>query len=177
MRLKSRLLLAAVAVTASAGLALGTAAPLATAAEPHVVDGSGAAYNDWGDEGTLSVNSHAKSNATRLWQSVLYADGAKWKDSSGNLHTFTPWDIDGIFGWKTRSATKYWQAQEDLEDVDGIVGEETFGQADGFLDGPYGDGKVTYAGLSHEVDLKRLDGDYYVRIGSKWKVAAYDWRG
>ncbi|MDX2601261.1 peptidoglycan-binding domain-containing protein [Streptomyces caniscabiei] len=177
MQLKARLLLAAVAVTASAGLALGTAAPLAAASAPHVVDGSGAAYNDWGDEGTLSVNSHSKSNATRLWQSVLYADGAKWKDSSGTLHTFTAWDIDGVFGWKTRSATKYWQAQEDLEDVDGIVGKETFGQADGFLDGPAGDGGVTYAGLAHEVDFKRLDGDYYVRIGSKWKVAAYDWRG
>ena len=164
-------------MTASAGLALGTAAPLAAASAPHVVDGSGAAYNDWGDEGTLSVNSHSKSNATRLWQSVLYADGAKWKDSSGTLHTFTAWDIDGVFGWKTRSATKYWQAQEDLEDVDGIVGKETFGQADGFLDGPAGDGGVTYAGLAHEVDFKRLDGDYYVRIGSKWKVAAYDWRG
>lgn len=177
MQLKARLLLAAVAVTASAGLALGTAAPLAAASAPHVVDGSGAAYNDWGDEGTLSVNSHSKSNATRLWQSVLYADGAKWKDSSGTLHTFTAWDIDGVFGWKTRSATKYWQAQEDLEDVDGIVGKETFGQADGFLDGPAGDGGVTYAGLAHEVDFKRLDGDYYVRIGSKWKVASYDWRG
>ncbi|SFN24204.1 Putative peptidoglycan binding domain-containing protein [Streptomyces sp. cf124] len=177
MQLKARLLLAAVAVTASAGLALGTAAPLAAASASHVVDGSGAAYNDWGDEGTLSVNSHSKSNATRLWQSVLYADGAKWKDSGGTLHTFTAWDIDGVFGWKTRSATKYWQAQEDLEDVDGIVGKETFGQADGFLDGPAGDGGVTYAGLAHEVDFKRLDGDYYVRIGSKWKVAAYDWRG
>ncbi|MDG5803227.1 hypothetical protein P9869_11230 [Streptomyces ossamyceticus] len=57
MQLKARLLLAAAAVTASAGLALGAAAPLATASGPHVVDGSGAAYNDWGDEGTLSVNS------------------------------------------------------------------------------------------------------------------------
>ena len=42
MQLKARLLLAAVAVTASAGLALGTAAPLAAASAPHVVDGSGA---------------------------------------------------------------------------------------------------------------------------------------
>lgn len=176
MQLKSRLLLGAVAVTASAGLALGVAAPLATASGPYVVDGSGAAYNDWGDEGTLSVNSRSKSNATRLWQSVLYADGAKWKDTSGDLHTFAQGDIDGIFGWKTRSATMYWQAQEDLEDVDGIVGKETFGQADGFLDGPYSDGKVTYTGLANEVTFKRLDGEYYVRIGSKWKVAAYDWR-
>ncbi|MFF7261304.1 peptidoglycan-binding protein [Streptomyces sp. NPDC008159] len=176
MQLKARLLLAAAAVTASAGLALGAAAPLATASGPHVVDGSGAAYNDWGDEGTLSVNSHSRSNATRLWQSVLYADGAKWKDSGGTLHTFTPWDIDGIFGWKTRSATKYWQAQEELEDIDGIVGQETFGQADGFLDGPYADGLVTYTGTVNQVTFKRLDGKYYVRVGAKWKLAAYDWR-
>ncbi|MGW0840347.1 peptidoglycan-binding domain-containing protein [Streptomyces sp. NPDC002787] len=174
---RTRLLLAAVAVTASAGLALGATAPLAAASGPHVVDGSGAAYNDWGDEGTLSVKKHSKSNATRLWQSVLYADGAKWEDSSGNQHTFTASDIDGIFGWKTRSATEYWQAEEELEDVDGVVGKETFGQADGFLDGPNGDGTVTYSGLVNNVTFKRIDGQYYVKIGSKWKLAAYKWRG
>jgi hypothetical protein len=164
-------------VTASAGLALGAAAPLATASGPHVVDGTGSAYNDWGDEGTLSVSSHSRSNATRLWQSVLYADGAKWKDANGGLHTFTASDIDGIFGPKTRSATKYWQAQEELEYIDGIAGQETFGQADGFLDGPYNNGDVLYSGVAHEVTFKRIDGKYHVRIGSKWKLAAYDWRG
>lgn len=177
MHHKTRLLLAAVAVTASAGLALGAAAPLATASGPHVVDGSGAAYNDWGDEGTLSVKKHSKSNATRLWQSVLYADGAKWEDAGGNLHTFAASDIDGAFGPKTRSATEYWQAAEELEDVDGIVGKETFGQADSFLDGPNNDGTVTYAGLVNKVNFLRLDGRYHVKIGSKWKLAAYDWRG
>ena len=176
MQHKARLLLAAVAVTASAGLALGAAAPLATASGSYVVDGSGDATNDWGDEGTLSTGKHSRSNATRLWQTVLYADGAKWKDSGGDLHTFTASDIDGIFGWKTRSATKYWQKAEGLEDIDGIVGKETFGQADGYLYGPYSDGEVTYTGAAYEVSFKRLDGEYYVKVGSKWKVAAYNWR-
>lgn len=174
---RRRLLLAAVAVTAGAGLALGAGAPLVTAAAPQVVDGRGAAYNDWGDEGTLSVNSHANSNATRLWQSVLYADGAKWRAANGTWHTFTKADIDGSFGPRTRSATKWWQDQEELEDVDGIVGKETFGHADDALDGPSGNGTVTYGGYRHNVTFKRLDGEYYVRIGANWKVAAYDWRG
>ncbi|EKX68010.1 peptidoglycan-binding domain-containing protein [Streptomyces ipomoeae] len=177
MEHRARLLLATAAVTATAGLVLGVTTPLATAAGAQVVDGSGAAYNDWGDEGTLSVNHNSKSNATRLWQSVLYADGAKWKDSKGQLHTFTAYDIDGIFGWKTRSATMYWQEREELEDIDGIVGRETFGQADQLLDGPYKNGIVNYVGYENEVTFKRLDGKYYVKIGSKWKVAAYGWRG
>ncbi|MDG4859522.1 hypothetical protein P8605_15390 [Streptomyces sp. T-3] len=170
-----RLAAAAVSVVAAAGLGLGGLAPAASATGSHVIDGRGVATNDWGDEGTLSKYQHANSNATRLWQTVLYADGAKWKGSDGKWHKFTKWDIDGQFGWKTHSATKYWQDKEELEDVDGIVGKETFGHADDFLDGPYGGGKVIYMGLSHEVKLKRLDGKYYVKIDGQWKQAAYDW--
>ncbi|MGW0909821.1 peptidoglycan-binding domain-containing protein [Streptomyces sp. NPDC002853] len=172
-----RLLGAAVAVTAGAAIALGGTASLAQASGPHVVDGKGSAHNDWGDEGTLSRHSHANSNATRLWQNVLYADGAKWKDSSGKRHTFKKWDIDGSFGRKTESATKYWQQREDVEDVDGIVGKETFGVADDFLNGPGGGGHVTYSGYQHDVGFKRLSGTYYVKIDGKWKKAAYNWRG
>ncbi|MFJ2767423.1 peptidoglycan-binding protein [Streptomyces sp. NPDC087300] len=172
-----RLLRTAVAVTAGAGIALGGLAPLAQATGPHVVDGRGAAYNDWGDEGDLSRWSHADSNATRLWQTVLYADGAKWKDGNGKRHAFTKWDIDGRFGKRTESATRYWQHNEELEDVDGIAGKETFGAADDFLDGPHGGGGwVTYTGYSHDVAFKRLDGTYYVKVGGHWKKASYDWR-
>ncbi|WP_202121288.1 peptidoglycan-binding domain-containing protein [Streptomyces sp. BA2] len=172
-----RLIGSAVAVTAGAAIALGGTASLAQASGPHVVDGKGAAYNDWGDEGELSRHSHANSNATRLWQSVLYADGAKWKDSNGKRHTFKKWDIDGSFGRKTESATKWWQQREDVEDVDGIVGKETFGVADDFLNGPAGGGHVTYSGYKHDVGFKRLSGTYYVKIDGKWKKAAYNWRG
>ncbi|MFD9859317.1 peptidoglycan-binding domain-containing protein [Streptomyces alboflavus] len=169
-----RLLAAAVAVTASAGLALAATAPLAQAAGPHVVDGSGDAYNDWGDEGTLSRHSHAHSNATWLWQSVLYADGAKWRDGNGVRHTFTKSDIDGHYGWKTASATKWWQAREDLEDVDGVVGKETFGAADDFLSGPHANGHVDYTGHVRQIAFKRISGTYYVKVHGQWKKAAYN---
>ena len=178
----NRRLLTAVTVTATAGLALGVSGPLAaatsgSAASPQVIDGTGGAYNDWGDEGTLSIGRHSNSNATRLWQTVLYADGARWRDGNGVKHPFTKYDIDGSFGWKTKSATKWWQAREELEDVDGIVGKETFGHADDFLDGPYRGGKVTYSGYQRDVTFKRLSGKYYVKIGTQWKVAAYSRRG
>ncbi|WP_245239175.1 peptidoglycan-binding domain-containing protein [Streptomyces sp. MZ04] len=171
-----RLLGSAIAVTAGAALALGGTASLAQASGPQVIDGKGAAYNDWGDEGDLSRHSHANSNATRLWQTVLYADGAKWKDSYGNRHTFKQWDIDGSFGRKTESATKWWQQHEDVEDIDGIVGKETFGVADDYLDGPGYNGRVTYTGYQHDVTFKRLGGTYYVKIDGQWKKAAYNWR-
>ncbi|MEV0217894.1 peptidoglycan-binding domain-containing protein [Streptomyces sp. NPDC050704] len=177
----NRRLLSAVTVTATAGLAFGMSTPLtASAAGPHVVDGRGAAYNDWGDEGTLSVRRHAESNATRLWQTILYADGAKWRDGNGRRHTFTKYDIDGSFGWKTRAATKWWQESQDddeLENVDGIVDGETFGLADDALDGPYRNGNVTYSGYRYDVTFKRLDGKYYVKIDRRWRVAAYNWSG
>ncbi|MFG2650044.1 peptidoglycan-binding protein [Streptomyces sp. NPDC048436] len=172
-----RLIGSAVAVAAGAGIALGGTASLAQASGPHVIDGKGAAYNDWGDEGDLSRHSHTNSNATRLWQSVLYADGAKWKDSDGNRHTFKKWDIDGSFGKRTESATKWWQQHEDTEDVDGIAGKETFGVADDFLNGPSGSGWVSYSGYQHDVTFKRLAGTYYVKIDGQWKKAAYNWRG
>ncbi|MFM9695772.1 hypothetical protein [Streptomyces europaeiscabiei] len=37
--------------------------------------------------------------------------------------------------------------------------------------------RVTHPGLEHEVTFEGLDGEYYVRTGSKGKVAACDWRG
>lgn len=169
-----RLLAAAVAVTATAGLALAATAPLAQAAGPHVIDGSGDAYNDWGDEGTLSRQSHAHSNATWLWQSVLYADGAKWRDGNGVRHTFTRSDIDGHYGGKTASATKWWQAREGLEDIDGVVGKETFGAADNFLSGPQAGGQVDYTGYVRQIAFKRIAGTYYVKIAGQWKKAAYN---
>lgn len=162
----------------AAGLTLGAAAPFASATTAsRIVDGQGTADNDWGDEGDLSRHSHAHSNATRLWQTVLYADGAKWRGSDGALHTFTKADIDGHFGKRTESATKWWQKNEDLEGVDGIAGKETFGFADDFLSGPSAGGSVTYTGYKHDVTFKRLNGDYHVKVNGLWKKAAYDWLG
>ncbi|MFD5704038.1 peptidoglycan-binding domain-containing protein [Streptomyces lasiicapitis] len=105
---------------------------------------------------------------------MLYADGAKWRDSHGVRHTFKKSDVDGRFGWKTASATKWWQAHEDLEDVDGIVGKETFGAADNFLSGPHSGGQVDYTGFVRQVAFKRLAGTYYVKIDGHWKKASYN---
>ncbi|WP_371527671.1 hypothetical protein OG302_17555 [Streptomyces sp. NBC_01283] len=81
------------------------------------------------------------------------------------------------FGRRTESATKWWQQHEDTEDVDGIVGKETFGVADDYLNGPGSGGHVTYTGHQHGVGFKRLSGTYYVKINGTWKKAAYDRRG
>ncbi|MEW2523476.1 peptidoglycan-binding protein [Streptomyces sp. NPDC047071] len=169
-----RLLTAAVTAAAGAGVALAATAPLATAAAPRVIDGSGYAYNDWGDEGTLSIDSHStNSDATALWQTVLYADGAKWRDSGGELRTFRKSDITGHFEERTESATRWWQKHEDLEDVDGVVGKETFGDADNSLSGPEPDGTVLFMGYRHTVAFKRLQGTYYVKVHGEWRKAAY----
>ncbi|MEV0438089.1 peptidoglycan-binding protein [Streptomyces spectabilis] len=170
-----RLLAAAVAAAAGAGLALAGTAPLATAAAaPRVIDGSGYAYNDWGEEGTLSIDSHSTvSDATALWQTVLYADGAKWRDADGELHTFGKADITGRFEERTESATYWWQRHEDLEEVNGVVDKETFGAADNSLSGPEPNGKVLFLGYKHDVAFKRVRGEYYVKVSGQWRKAAY----
>ncbi|MEV2255784.1 hypothetical protein AB0I94_35405 [Streptomyces sp. NPDC050147] len=68
-------------------------------------------------------------------------------------------------------------AQASGPHIDGIVGKETFGVADEFLNGPSGGGHVTYSGYKHDVGFKRLSGTYYVKINDSWKKAAYNWRG
>ncbi|QDQ16519.1 hypothetical protein FH965_24085 [Streptomyces spectabilis] len=168
------MLVAAVTAAAGAGLALAGTAPLATAAAPRVIDGSGYAYNDWGEEGTLSIDSHSTvSDATALWQTVLYADGAKWRDAGGELHTFRKADITGRFEERTESATYWWQRHEDLEEVNGVVGKETFGAADNSLSGPEPNGKVLFLGYRHDVAFKRIRGAYYVKVSGQWRKAAY----
>ncbi|MFD3311004.1 hypothetical protein [Streptomyces sp. NPDC058694] len=57
-------------------------------------------------------------------------------------HPFVNDCIDDSFGRWAPSATTWWQVREELEelegepeDVDGVVGKETFGHTDDFLDG------------------------------------------
>ncbi|MBC9717223.1 peptidoglycan-binding protein [Streptomyces sp. TRM66268-LWL] len=159
------------AVLTGTGLAVAGVAPAAVATGQQVIDGSGDPTNDWKEEGNLSRTSHAHSKATRLWQTILWADGAKYKGSDGKWHTYTKSEIDGHFGKRTESATKYWQKREGLA-VDGIVGKQTFGYADDFLFAGSG-GTVSYAGYEHDVNFKRWSGKYHVKVGGQWKKATY----
>jgi hypothetical protein len=130
------------------------------------VYGGGAFSNDWGDEGILSTSRPTSSNATCLWQKILWADGRlSW---SG---------IDGIFGSGTRNATILWQRDWGLGD-DGVVGKDTFGAADRWLRDISGNGVVdTYIGTHSTFSIGRnSDGNYisYDRQGDL-RVAGYNY--
>lgn len=100
-----------------------TAAMLGLSTSPAAASGdiSGRAYvhllNMWGDEGYLSTSRHTYSNATCLWQKILWADG--YLTNSG---------IDGIFGQGTYDATREWQQWRRVG-ADGVVGPDTFNAA------------------------------------------------
>lgn len=109
---------AAVGIVALAtALSLGTA-PASANTNDGYVSGAGYTYDDWNDEGTVSTNSNTSSNATCLWQKVLFAEGLMPYD-----------DIDGIFGSQTKRLTETLQARWGMRYVDGIVGEDTWTRA------------------------------------------------
>lgn len=132
---------------------------LAISTSPAVADGtySGLAYvhgggdytDDWGDEGVVDVNANNASNATCLWQKVLWADG-----------DFSASDIDGHFGSLTKSATKTWQSHYGVS-ADGSAGKNTWTEAGTHLNyvSGYGDPGSTltlqYVGWSHVFTLVR----------------------
>lgn len=135
------------------------AMPANASVSSGVVGGANGITDDWGDEGPLSTTSHADSGATELWQWVLYADGAI--ESNGTA--FDQSDIDGIFGSNTDAATRDWQSRHGL-DVDGIVGNQTFGAADGHLavhEQSGEDIQITYSGSAHAIRLYRTSGVYW----------------
>lgn len=177
MSVRKRVALAATGLLLGGGLLAGplasasVAAPASSIAAQSYIDGSGSKVtDDWGDEGQLSTTSHSHSNATGLWQVILWADGAK--ESNGTKFDYS--DIDCKFSPNTKAATKSWQAGEGLT-KDGIVGTKTFGRADDYLDNQ-GNGVVTYHGWDHDVWLKRVGGKYEVRIHAAkgYKVAYYN---
>ena len=65
-------------------------------------------------------------------------------------------------------------AFEASDDVDGVVGKETFGAADDFLSGPHANGHVDYTGHVRQIAFKRISGTYYVKVHGQWKMAAYN---
>ncbi|MFD5080877.1 peptidoglycan-binding protein [Streptomyces sp. NPDC058371] len=147
---------AAVATVLAAGAALGGFAATGTAQaseDSGFVDGTGGTHNDWSDEGTLQRGD--ESNAVALWQTVLVADGAKWKTSGGALRAFTEDDIDGDFNGRTASATRFWQQQNDVR-VTGKADRRSFSVADNNLGTVGRRGTVTYDGSFDDARFRRL---------------------
>jgi peptidoglycan hydrolase-like protein with peptidoglycan-binding domain len=141
-------------------LSLG-AMPASAKQSQGFVGGAGVVTDDWGDEGTMSQTRNIHSGATGLWQTVLYADGAKKSDGKA----FGLSDIDGDFGPNTAAATRNWQSRHGVG-VDGVVGPQTFGAADGHLRvaGTFNNPDellVQYVGSVHSYPLGRLNGVYY----------------
>lgn len=104
-------------VALAAALSLGTA-PASANTNDGYVSGADNPHDDWNDEGTVSANSHASSNATCLWQKVLVAEG---------LMPYA--NVDGIFGDETKKLTVVLQQRWGMQDVDGIVGDATWTRA------------------------------------------------
>ncbi|MER5446921.1 peptidoglycan-binding domain-containing protein [Streptomyces sp. NPDC002764] len=174
MSLRTRALALTVAAAVGGGLAL-TASPASASVSQGWFSGSGDPSNDWGDEGTLSASSHARSNATALVQMLLWADGAK--EQNGTAFDWS--DIDGKYGPNTTYAVKSWQKLYNSKlgaglVVDGKAGPKTLGAADVSL---YADGgTVTFQGWKHNVTFKRSGGKYYLKVNNSrgWKLASYN---
>jgi peptidoglycan hydrolase-like protein with peptidoglycan-binding domain len=120
-----------------------TAAVLGLSASPAVADGdiSKRAYVHedewWSDEGNLNMSHNAYTNATCLWQKILWADD--YLDNAG---------IDGIFGDDTAAATMRWKRDNGLN-KDTQVGVRAFELAGSLI---YVDssGGLRYDGLVHD---------------------------
>jgi hypothetical protein len=81
------------------------------------VYGAGAFTDDWDDEGIVDTNDNSSSNATCVWQKVLWANG------------YLPWSgIDGAFGNTTKAATLNYQTDNRLQ-ADGSAGKSTWAWA------------------------------------------------
>ncbi len=124
-------------------------------------------HDDWYDEGILSTSSNTSSNATCLWQKILWADGLISSSA-----------IDGVFGSGTKTATETWQAQRH-QPVDGIVGKDTFKFASYNAADADSNGSVDhYNGANYVINMTRdssgrynfYDGDGIARL------AGYDYR-
>ena len=145
-------------------VSLGAVPASATEAQGFV-GGGGVVTDDWGDEGTLSQTRNAVSGATVLWQRVLYADGL-----IGDA------DIDGDFGPHTAAATRTWQSRHSVG-VDGVVGPQTFGAADGHLSlfksfnkPGLEDLEIHYVGSVHTISMARINGEYRFVAGPSGAV-------
>ncbi|WP_105975354.1 peptidoglycan-binding domain-containing protein [Streptomyces geranii] len=157
-----------------------TAGVLALSATPASASGnySGLAYvygadvfaDDWDNEGIVDINNNKQSNATCLWQKILWADGE-----------LAASDIDGDFGSTTAAATARWQARFGLTS-DGSAGRNTWTEAGNYLrndlGGSYGIIVSYYSGSSRDISLSRdNDGYYHFTDGTgAGRIAGYNYR-
>jgi hypothetical protein len=144
---------------------------LSTTPAAAVGDYSGLAYvhmeRVWSDEGRLSVNDHANSNATCLWQKILWADGYL-----GNAA------ITGVFDEATREATIAWQEEwAPGQAANGIAGSGTFAAADTWLNYYGTPGSYAYEGSAHRAWLTVDDsGRFGFYDDGVHRAAGYDYR-
>ncbi|MFF0738843.1 peptidoglycan-binding protein [Streptomyces sp. NPDC004111] len=169
---------------AASAVAMVTAAVLALSTTPASASGtySGLAYiagagtytDDWGDEGITDTTHNINSNATCVWQQILWADGY--------LPSIA--QIDGVFGTATATATANWQRHfMGAASADGSAGKNTWGNADNrlyYISGSETSGLlvVAYNGRSHDFTLGRgEDGKYRFGDGTgNWWYAGYNYR-
>ncbi|KUO20345.1 peptidoglycan-binding domain-containing protein [Streptomyces dysideae] len=170
----------AAVTAAAAALTLGVCVSPASA---HTSDGWVRGYgdfsDDWNDEGILSRTSYASSNATCLWQKILWAEGVSYAGTSTS-ETFTKDKIDGIFGTNTARAT--WSLQSGWRlGTDSTVGGATFGRAArnlSYVGGSTASGKaltLQYNGDEHTFSIIRNpDGKYtFLDRRGDWRQAGY----
>ncbi|KJK33487.1 hypothetical protein UK15_39055 [Streptomyces variegatus] len=184
MRHRKRLGAAAIALASIGVLAVGVGP-----ASANTSDGWIRGYDQWtddfNDEGPLSLWEHPDSNATCMWQRILYAEGATLNNGS----KFELPDIDGHFGSRTDQATKSLQRRWGLDD-DGIVGPDTLNRAikqpGDIFRGMYKQSGSTaagatlhlgYVGKDHSEPFRRnTEGKYlFLDRQSTWRQAGYDY--
>jgi peptidoglycan hydrolase-like protein with peptidoglycan-binding domain len=168
-RTKTAVLAATAALTASLAL---SPSPASAKASDGFVRGYDKFTDDFDDEGTLSVTVNEKSNATCMWQAILWAEGMNVSRDS----------IDGVFGDRTAEATRILQREWGLY-ADGVVGNGTFAEAGDRLE--YRSGStfrgewlgLTYRGDKYAIWFNRdSQGRYSFRDGNgDWRVAGYDY--
>lgn len=154
---------AAVSAALALGLTVAIAAPAAANGSYSgrvYVYGAGVVSDDFNDEGVVNVATHRLSNATCLWQTMLWANG--YLPASG---------IDGAFGDQTDAATRNFQRDKGLV-VDGSAGQKSWtaaGKRLSHIDNQNGWLYIVYYGATgsrspygkHEFVLQRSpDGNY-----------------
>ena len=170
---------------AASAVGLLTAATLALSTTPasasgnysglDYIYGAGTYTDDWGDEGVTDTTHNTSSNATCMWQQILWADG----------YLTSTAEIDGIFGSRTATATANWQRHfMGAASADGSAGKNTWGNADNrlsYMSGSEASGQflvVAYNGRYRSFTLARdEDGKYRFGDGTgDWWFAGYNYR-
>lgn len=131
------------------------------------VHGGGTMYTDWYNEGVVNLRVHKYSNATCLWQAILWSNG--FLPKSG---------IDGIFGSQTHSATRAFQRRKGLS-MDGSAGRRSWSAAGGISHTVDRNGwvKGVKSGYKRAFSVRRSGaGNYQFYIDGRWHWAAYNYR-